>query len=175
VEIVWFNGEELGLFGSKHYMKRHQDEPIIAMINCDMTGSPTGFNAMGFEEFIPLLEALVKRLNGLHLSKGVINKPWTNSDHMPFMFSGIPIITLQAHLNDEMLESYHSQLDLFERVDKKYLSEAAAVVTILMYTLVNNREFNYQIREAGQMVNIFKKFGLENRLRKQNEWPYGAK
>jgi Iap family predicted aminopeptidase len=174
VEIVWFNGEELGLFGSKNYMKTHQDDPIIAMINCDMTGSPTGLNAMGFDEFIPLLEDVAHRLNGLNLNKGVINKPWTNSDHMPFMFSGIPIITLQAHLNNEMLESYHSQPDLFERVDKKYLSEAAAVVTVLIHILANNRDFKYEIRKPRDMVNIFKKFGLDNRLKKQNEWPYGA-
>lgn len=56
IDFVWFNGEEFGLWGSKKYVEMHKQDSIIAMINMDMTGTPTGFNVMGFDEFIPFLK-----------------------------------------------------------------------------------------------------------------------
>ncbi|GAB4365200.1 MAG: hypothetical protein Kow0042_04310 [Calditrichia bacterium] len=70
IEFVWFNGEELGLWGAKKYLEMHSADKFLAMINMDMTGSPTGFNAMGSDELIPLLEGLVSDLPGFHLYRG---------------------------------------------------------------------------------------------------------
>jgi Iap family predicted aminopeptidase len=175
IDLVWFNGEELGLFGSKKYMEQHAAEEIAVMINMDMTGYPTGFNAMGFTEFIPLLDELVKELNGFNLPAGVANKPWTNSDHMPFMLAGIPVLSLQAKLDETMLDSYHNPQDSFDKVNKKYLSESAAVVSILVYELANRPELQFHKRDTAEMVALFKSFGLDERLKKQKEWPYGNK
>ena len=175
VDLVWFNGEELGLFGSKKYMEQHGSEEIAAMINMDMTGYPTGFNAMGFTEFIPLLTELATELNGFNLQAGVANKPWTNSDHMPFMLAGIPVLSLQARLDQDMLDSYHNQRDSFDKVDKKYLSESAAVISILTHELANRSDFQYRKRDENEMIALFKSFGLDERLKKQKEWPFGNK
>ncbi len=172
IEFVWFNGEELGLFGSKNYVKVHQDEDIPLMINMDMTGSPTGFNAMGFDEFIPLLQELADSLQGYDLTDGVTSRPWTNGDHMPFMLQGIPIITLNARLDENMSHTYHSQTDTFDKVNIKYLSDATAVMTILVQKLANRRDVAFSRKSREDMVNLFKKFGLEQKLKKQNQWPY---
>jgi Iap family predicted aminopeptidase len=175
LELVWFNGEELGLFGSKKYMERHASEDIAVMINMDMTGYPTGFNAMGFAEFIPLLTALVAELNGFNLQAGVANKPGTNSDHMPFLLAGIPVLSLQAKLDENMLDSYHSQRDSFDKVNKKYLSESAAVISILVHELANRPDFPFRKRNALEMIAFLKSFGLDEKLKKQKEWPFGNK
>jgi Iap family predicted aminopeptidase len=170
IEFVWFNGEELGLFGSKNYVNQTKTHDIITMINMDMTGSPTGFNAMGFDEYIPLLKQLVVELNGFDLYKEVVSKPWTNSDHMPFMFQGIPVITLQAKLDQEMIDSYHSQQDTFDKVNKRYLSESAAVITLLVRKLANDANFSHPKKNKDEIKHILEKFHIDERLKKQKEW-----
>ena len=172
VDLVWFNGEELGLWGSKKYTEMHAQDSIIAMINMDMTGSPTGFNVMGFDEFIPFFKKLASNLNGFNLTSGVVSSPGTNSDHMWFMFKGIPTFSLLAHLDENMYKYYHERGDTFDKVNKKYLTEASAVVSILVSELANNKELKYSIRTDHQMVELFKHYGLDKRLKRQNEWIY---
>ncbi len=36
VRIVWFGAEELGLIGSRDYVKQHEDDNIVSMINLDV-------------------------------------------------------------------------------------------------------------------------------------------
>ena len=84
---------------------------------------------MGSDEFVPFLEKLVSGLNGFDLSDGVKSRPWTNSDNQPFMLHGIPTFGLMAHLDEESVKYYHSAGDSFDKVNKKYLSDAAAVVS----------------------------------------------
>ncbi len=172
IELVWFNGEELGLWGSKKYVEMHKGDKIKAMINMDMTGSPTGFNAMGIDELIPFLTELNERLIGFNMKAGVVNSPWTNSDHMPFMFAGVPTVSLQAHLDEEMYKYYHEAGDTFDKVNKKYLSEAAAVVTLLTTQLANRTELVIKNRTDEEMISLFKKYNLDKRLKKQKEWIY---
>jgi len=172
IECVWFNGEELGLWGSKRYVEMHTGEPIRAMINMDMTGSPRGFNVMGFDEFIPALETLITNLNGFDLSSSVISSPSTNSDHQAFYLHGIPTITLQAFLDTPMYNHYHDFGDTFDKVNKKYLSEAAAVVSVLIKELANNTAIVSTHRSNEEMIKILKSNKHDERLKKQGEWPY---
>lgn len=173
IDFVWFNGEEFGLWGSKMYAEMHRNEKIVAMVNMDMTGAPTGFNVMGFDEFIPFFNDLKSRLNGFDLSSGVVNYPYTNSDHIPFMFKGIPTFSLQAHLDEDMVKYYHSSGDTFDKVNKKYLSEASAVVSIMVKELANLKMLEKGEKTPEQMADLFRKFHLDERLKRQKEWIYG--
>lgn len=170
IELVWFNAEELGLFGAKAYANMHQREPILAMINMDMPGSPTGFNAMGFDEFIPFLENIKAKLNAFDLKSGVISQPWTNSDHVPFLLQGIPCFTMMTHLDNEDVMFYHSGGDSFDKVRKKYLAEAAAVMSILAVELANQNEVAFKRLTAEQTKILLTKFKLDDRLKRQGEW-----
>ncbi len=172
IDFVWFNGEEFGLWGSKKYVEMHKQDSIIAMINMDMTGTPTGFNVMGFDEFIPFFQNLKTQLNGFNLSSGVVSSPGTNSDHMYFMFDGIPTFEIQAHLDENMYKFYHERGDTFDKVNEKYLSDAAAVVSILVKELSNAADLNFQRKTAHEMVELFKHYGLDKRLKHQGEWIY---
>lgn len=173
VEFVWFNGEELGLWGSKNYVAMHASDDIAAMINLDMTGTPTGFNAMGTDEFVPILKDLVARLNGFELTAGAANQPGTNSDHQAFMLKGIPTLSLQAHLDDDMGRYYHEKGDTFDKVSRRYLSDAAAVASVLVSELANQRTLKYERRSDTQTIELLKKHKLDDRLKKMKEWPFG--
>jgi Zn-dependent M28 family amino/carboxypeptidase len=173
IELVWFNGEELGLWGSKHYVKTHLKDSIAAMINLDMTGSPTGFNAMGYDEFVPFLKELVVGLNGFNLKDSVISNPWTNSDYEPFMLAGIPTFTVLGYLDAEDVRYYHDAGDTFDKVEKKYISESSAVVTILTQELANNTTIPFRRRTERETVDLMKKFKIDETLKRQKEWPFG--
>jgi Iap family predicted aminopeptidase len=172
VEFVWFNGEELGLWGSRKYIEMHAGDSIVAMVNMDMTGSPRGFTAMGFDPAVPLLKDIATKLNGFDLSTTIGNSPWTNSDHQPFMLHGIPTISPTAHLDKEMVSHYHDLGDSFDKVSRKYLAEAAAVVSVLVRELANDRSIAWKRRSDSENIEFFKKHKLEDRLRKQKEWPW---
>ncbi|MEJ2635334.1 MAG: M28 family peptidase [Calditrichia bacterium] len=173
VEFVWFNGEELGLWGSKKYLEMHRGDDIAAMINMDMTGTPVGFNAMGFDELVPFLQNLEKQLPGFDLSRGVMNRPWTNSDNQPFMLEGIPTISLLGHLDDEMVKYYHTRADTYDKVNKEYLSDATAVVTVLLKELANDEQLPLKNKNSDEVVEMLKKYHLDKRLKHQKEWPFG--
>ncbi|HOJ05762.1 MAG TPA: M28 family peptidase [Bacteroidota bacterium] len=173
IELVWFNGEEMGLWGARKYVEMHAGDAIAAMVNMDMTGSPRGFNAMGSDHLVPLLAEVSAGLRGFEMSRGIMNRPWTNSDHQPFMTAGIPTITPLGHLDKEMVETYHDFGDTFDLVNKRYLSEAAAVVSILTHALANHPTLPVLRRSAEETRAWLTRFGLESRLRKQGEWPGG--
>ena len=172
IEFVWFNGEEMGLWGSRKYVEAHSEEAIITMVNMDMTGSPRGFNAMGNDHLKPVLESLARQLRGFDMSRGVISTPWTNSDHQPFMVAGIPAISPLGHLDPEMVATYHDYGDTFDLVNRRYLSEAAAVVSILTYELANNVSIPLQRRSPAEIRDFLTRHGLDKRLKKQGEWPF---
>ncbi|MDX9758999.1 MAG: M28 family peptidase [Bacteroidota bacterium] len=172
VEFVWFNGEEMGLWGSRRYVEQHVGDSIVAMINMDMTGSPRGFSAMGNDHFLPLLEELVTGLRGYDMSRGVINALWTNSDHQPFMLAGIPTITPLGHLDRETVATYHDFGDTFDLVNKKYLSETAGVVAILATELANRTSIPCLRRTPVETETYLRNGGLEARLRRQGEWHF---
>jgi carboxypeptidase Q len=170
IDLVWFNGEELGLLGSKNYVEVHGKEGILAMINMDMTGSPTGFNAMGYDDFIPFFEQLAKEMYGYDMKNGVTSQAWTNSDHMYFMFAGIPSFTLHAHIDKPMYWYYHDYNDTFDKANKRYLSDAAAVITVLTYELANRTDLPFKRYTEEETIKLLQDHNLEDRLRRQKEW-----
>ncbi|MBE0645700.1 MAG: M28 family peptidase [Bacteroidetes bacterium] len=172
IEFVWFNGEEMGLWGSRRYVEMHANDRITAMVNMDMTGSPRGFGAMGNDHFLPLLNELIDEFRGYDMSRGVINSIWTNSDHQPFMLAGIPTITPLGHLDKETVETYHDFGDTFDLVNKKYLSEAAGVVSVLAYELANRTSIPTLHRTPTETMEYLRKGNLEERLKRQGEWPF---
>lgn len=170
IEIVWFNGEELGLWGSKRYVEKHKDE-VDCMINLDMPGTPRGFNSMGFNDLIPLLRSIVDSLNGFDLNQTVTNSPWTNSDHMYFMFEGIPAITLTGYMDESMYRHYHDYGDTFDKVNKRYISDASSIVSILAFELSNYPSKFVRLTKE-EVKNLLYEHKIETRLKKQKEWHF---
>jgi Iap family predicted aminopeptidase len=172
VEFVWFNGEELGLWGSTRYAEQHPADEIAAVVNLDMTGSPANFNVMGFDEAIPLVSSIVRGLPGYALREEIESVPWTNSDHQPFLLRGIPSIGIGGHLEAEDVRFYHDFGDTFDKVNKKYISDAAAVTAVLVASLANARELGFRHRTPEETIALYQKHNVDERLKRQKEWPF---
>jgi Iap family predicted aminopeptidase len=172
VEVVWFNGEEWGLFGSRAYMEAHADDDIFVMINMDMVGNPIGANAMGFDSLIPFLEKFSTNLKAYEFAKGVDNKPWLGSDHHPFILKGIPAITLNAPIKPEAVKFYHDFADTFDKVDRIDLAKSIGILTLLTYELANNETLELQQKTEKEVIELLRENKLEERMKRSNAWPF---
>jgi Iap family predicted aminopeptidase len=172
IEFVWFNGEELGLWGSKRYAERHAPEEIAAVVNLDMTASPVSFNAMGYDEAVPFLKRIVRGLPGYALDEKIQNTPWTNSDQQPFLLKGIPSIGIGGRLNPEDVQFYHDFGDTFDKVHTQSLSDAVAVGAVLVASLANTTDLTFRHKTREEIIASFKKDKVDERLKRQKEWPF---
>lgn len=170
IELVWCNGEELGLWGSKAYAAKHHED-VVAAINLDMTGKPVGFNTMGFDQYKEFFENLQKDIEGIDLYQGVVSQPWTNSDHFWFMAKGIPVFLIHGKLDKEMVHYYHDFADTFDKVSKDYLSSAAGVTAITLYRLAN-KDIEFERLTERQTIDFLRSHNLEEQLKLQHWWEF---
>ncbi|MEZ5276943.1 MAG: M28 family peptidase [Opitutaceae bacterium] len=173
VEIVWFNAEEWGLWGSLDYTNRHDPDSIRVMLNLDMVGEPIAINAMGFDELVPVLEAFSGSLGSWQFEQKVANKTWLGSDHHPFILKGIPAITFNAPIAPEDVRYYHDFGDTFDKVDPEMLGRATALVALLSYDLANDTGAALRRYNESETAELFRKAGLEEKLTKAGKWPFG--
>lgn len=140
VVFIAFNGEELGLLGSLHYVK-HAWVPLTdawAMINLDMVGrSKRGADAKHASAWnylavggAPSAEPLVRIVDEAHVAigapfelakdMGVFNG---SSDHINFYTSQVPVLFFFTGLHNE----YHTDLDDAHLVDPVGAANAASL------------------------------------------------
>jgi Iap family predicted aminopeptidase len=145
---------------------------IRAMVNIDMILMPSGFNTNGFSEFKPFLENVAKKLNGFNLADGVTETMGTNTDYVSFYREGIPVISIISKSNEPRYEYAHELGDTFDKVNKKYLSDAAAVVSILIRELAIETDIKTHRRNEDEITTQCKKYGVLDILLRQKEWPW---
>lgn len=137
--FIAFDGEEIGLLGSRQFVKSPtvKDEAIVAMLNMDMVSrGPDGdlwlsgiseSSAMkaAVEAAAPLAELT------LHFEH---DREWRqSSDHGPFADAGIPF--LYFGVPDH--EDYHKPTDTADKVNATLLQRAARVVYLTAKTVGN--------------------------------------
>jgi Zn-dependent M28 family amino/carboxypeptidase len=150
----------------------HKGEPVIAYLNYDMTGYPVGFNVMGFDEYKPFLENMVKDLDGFDMKQGVCSNPWTGSDHLPFLLAGIPSLHVSGHLDEIMYKYYHEAGDTWDKFNKNYMLQTVGVSSVLLYELANNTTLKHRNHTEAEMIEMLRKNKMEDQLRKSGEWIY---
>ena len=94
IRIILFGSEELGLFGSRHYvetMGQEQIDSTIAMINLDALGSGTALGVAGDDELTTEATRIGARFGLGLFSEG---QGRGSSDHASFEAVGIPVLLL---------------------------------------------------------------------------------
>ncbi len=173
IELVWFNGEEQGLFGSRHAAAQLGDSPIVAMVNLDMVGVPIGVNALGDDSLVPALERWhAARPEGRRLAKGVENLNWVASDHTPYQLAGVRALTFNAPIPRESVRYYHDFADTIDKVSPQLVEDSAAVIVDLVRALAQDTDLTAVRRSPADTEKLFTRFGLEKRLRASRMWPF---
>jgi len=172
VELVWYNGEEQGLWGSRIHAPTLKGRPIVAMVNLDMVGFPESVNALGHADMIPVLEQFNASLGERKLSKGVDNKNWMGSDHVPYLLEGYRAITFGGPIPPEVVRYYHDFGDTFDKIDPKMLAEASATISALIYWLANNDDLASHRYSEEEVIANFTANNLVPRLQSSGMWPF---
>ena len=172
VRLVWFNGEEQGLWGSSVDAHATKHEAVAAMINLDMVGFPLSVNSLGYDDLVPLLEAYNASLGEHKLKQGVGNINWFGSDHTPFQLEGIRAITFGGLIPPESVRYYHDMADTIDKVDPRLIPEATAAIATLVYRLANEPGLPTSRLTPQETEALFKKFALETRMKGVGIWPF---
>ena len=173
IELIWFNGEEQGLWGSRHAASLIDQEAVVAMVNLDMVGVPVGVNALGDDSIVPALERWhATRGEGQRLPKGVENINWFGSDHTPYQLRGIRAVTFNGPIPRESVRYYHDFADTIDKVTPKLIDDSAAVILDVVLALANDPELGAWRRTKEDTEKLFTRFGLEKRMRATGLWPF---
>ena len=173
VELVWFNGEEQGLWGSRHHAPTVRDRPISAMINLDMVGAIQSVNALGFADLVSVLEGFDASLGERRMEKGVADINWFGSDHTPYQLEGVRSITFGAPIAPEAVRYYHDFGDTFDKIDSKMLIDTSATIAALTYYLANIPELENTRVSDETIKTIFKSKRVRDRMRNSGMWRFG--
>jgi len=172
IELVWYNGEEQGLWGSRVHASTMKDRPIAAMINLDMVGFPLSVNSLGYDDLLPLLERYNASLGDKQLKQGVGNINWFGSDHTPYQLEGIRAITFGGLIPPESVRYYHDLADTIDKLDPRLIPESTAAIASLVYRLANEPGLTTTRVSAADTEALFRKFALETRMKGVGLWPF---
>ncbi|MFP6874612.1 MAG: M28 family peptidase [Verrucomicrobiales bacterium] len=135
-----WSGEEMGLFGSKHYVKNAREKgdgrlypATAAYLNLDMVGrlGDQALNVMATgssRDWKTVLDSL-----GENLKTKVSPSPYLPTDSTSFYSAGVPVIALFTGLHDE----YHTPGDTVERIDFEGLSRISHYLKSLTSAVAN--------------------------------------
>ncbi len=122
-----FAGEEMGLLGSSHYVKRPPVpvEKTVLMVNLDMVGRlRDGKLYVGGVDSGRGLRALVEdAARGLDLALQMRGDPFAPSDHTAFYTAGRPVLFLFTGAHAD----YHRPTDTWDRVNAAGLHRVATL------------------------------------------------
>jgi len=142
LRFCFFGSEELGLLGSKEYVRAHADDlaNVKMMVNLDLGGDIFGENKLivtGSNELTNYLDSRNKLTGmGLRVTRGIYS-----SDNMPFARAGIPAISFgRAGLGASM---GHSRDDDMRNVNEASLRSMANIALQFVDEIANARVFPF--------------------------------
>ena len=174
VELIWFNGEEQGLAGSRLAAAQLGTTPVVAMMNLDMVGVPIGVNALGDDSLVPALERWQAARQGTaRLAKGVENINWVGSDHTPYQLAGVRALTFNGPIPRESVRHYHDMADTIDKVSPQLIDDSAAVIVDGVRALAADETLRAERRSPSETEKLFTRFGLEKRMKAMGLWAFG--
>ena len=164
VLILWFSGEEIGLFGSRYYTEQPLIplEKTVANINLDMVGAvrtarDTGLiyrekvsvlgmdsiSVIGGHQSTELLKIHNKSTKKMGMASDFsMNSPdhpyryYYRSDHYHFAKNDIPVLFYSTGIHVD----YHKPTDNFERINYTKLEKVTELAFLVGYQLATRKE-----------------------------------
>ena len=174
VELVWYNGEEQGLWGSRYAIESGVDakNPPVVMLNLDMVGVPIAVNAMGHDDLLPVLERWNSSRGDAALEQGVQNKSWVASDHTPYQVNGVRIITFNAPIDHDSVRYYHDFGDTYDKLTPELIKDSAATIASLVVELAQVADLPTGTLPPAEVEALLLKAKLDSRLKATGMWKF---
>jgi len=143
IRFVLFGGEEVGLKGSKAYVKQLEKsgelKNVLGVVNLDMIGFDKKGQISGLietkrfsDDFINNFKTVSDKIGKLELSTSY--NPW-GSDHVPFLNKNIPCF-LFIETEYGANPNYHRTTDTFKYVNMELVTGITRVVVETLATLI---------------------------------------
>ena len=129
VRIIAFGAEELGLYGSAHYVQSLSEAErtsIVAMLNYDALAGSDILGVTGDSELQTTAIELAGQA-GIDLRRRLLPRNW-GSDHMSFIDAGIPAVFFM----DNEFSRIHTPQDKLEFINKDLMGQSAAIGLALL-------------------------------------------
>jgi aminopeptidase YwaD len=125
--IVAFGSEEVGLFGSRAFVRAHKVQGARFMLNFDMVAKASGPTLIGDPDLAARVLAL-PAAGGMSLRSTASLGPGASSDHASFIAAGVPALMFYAG-NDQFIHTPQDDLKNVTQADlAKFLDLAVAVI-----------------------------------------------
>ena len=124
LKFVLFGAEEIGLFGSRHYVDALTEQDIedtIAMLNFDVPGSGERLDFIGSRELTDYATDIAADIGAKAANAGL--PEGVGSDHTPFHEAGVPVIFILA----DDLSRINSPRDDIEWINPTLMGWAADI------------------------------------------------
>jgi len=144
VRIGLWSGEESGLLGSKAYVKKHFANPedmkllpehakLDAYYNLDNgTGKIRGIYLQGNDMARPIFESWFVPFKDLGAGTVTIRNTG-GTDHLSFNAVGLPGFNFMQDQIEYSTRTHHSNMDVYDRLQKNDLMQAAAIMATFVY------------------------------------------
>ena len=129
VRFVAFGAEELGLYGSRHYLASLSEPELvslIAMLNFDVVASGPFLAIAGDGKLTDLALRVASDLGVEAMPQPL--PPWASSDHQPFESVGVPVLSLYG----PNVSRIHTPEDRLKFVQPELLGGALLVTVALL-------------------------------------------
>ena len=139
IECIWFGSEELGLCGSRAYVKAHEAELAGHRfnMNVDLAGQAIGGTVLGVAATKQACDAIMEHLRQADKGVSLINNIWS-SDSNTFAWKGIPAMTLNR---DGF--GMHTRYDTIEWISAWSLKRSSEVLGEIAEYLADAEKFPF--------------------------------
>jgi carboxypeptidase Q len=162
IRVALWSGEEQGLLGSQAYVKEHFgtfEQPkadyrrFVGYFNIDQgTGRARGLTVFGPPSAAAVLQETVASFKDLGVlgANTTRNRTRGGSDHTSFNEAGLPGIWVMQDPIQYDAQTWHSNLDTYERIVEDDVKKSAIVIAAAVYHLAM-REERLPMFSAGEM------------------------
>lgn len=146
IRLVWFDGEEAGLLGSRAHVKANvaDADRTLAMLNMDMVGSQNGDigASLGARTTNGIADALKGVLLRTGLTGSVRSERHSRSDHASFDAAGIPALDFGVSVRTIGKDDpyYHSPKDTLDKINPQVLEGYGDLIAVTLLDLANRAE-----------------------------------
>jgi Zn-dependent M28 family amino/carboxypeptidase len=144
VRFVLWGVEEIGLLGSRQYVKAHTGElsEIRFYLNMDSAGTQTNSRDIVLNEWPELEPLFVNWRDEMALEFKVAQSVHAFSDHFPFFMAGVPTGGIQSAEPPREGRGYgHTRYDTVDKVNLKGLREASALAARLALRIASEESW----------------------------------
>ncbi|MBA2669518.1 MAG: M28 family peptidase [Gemmatimonadetes bacterium] len=92
------------------------------------------------------------------------------SDHMPFMFEGIPILTLRSRLPARASNVSHTSADTRDKLDEEGIANSAATAAALLWAIANEPTLPVRRWTAVETGQRLETMGLRDPIERSGAW-----